>query len=104
MLWSSGRRADVTARESGPLPGAALADLPPFAPHAGAPGVSPAAVPAEDDWDLDADIDRWVADIDAGRWRIPQDWALAGPAVSVSLGDASDVDPALLAAMCGPDG
>jgi len=58
----------------------------------------------EDDFDLDADLDRWAADIDAGRRRIPEEWELEGPAVSVSLGDACNVDPELLAAMCGPDG
>jgi hypothetical protein len=94
----------MIARESGPLPRAAPEGLPSFAPHAGDLSACAPAAPAEDDWDLDADIDRWVADIDAGRARIPQDWELAGPAVSVSLGDASEVDPALLAAMCGPDG
>src|SRR5882724_10782455 len=88
----------MIARESDPLPWTALEEPPSFAPHAGDLGVSAPAAPAEDDWDLDADIDRWVADIDAGRARIPQDWELAGPAVSVSLGDASEVDPALRAA------
>ncbi len=34
----------------------------------------------------------------------PPESALEGPAISVSLGDACDVDPDLLAAMCGPDG
>jgi hypothetical protein len=69
-----------------------------------APGQSQSL--AEDDFDLDADLDRWVADIEAGRWRIPgeADWELTGPAASISLGDASDLDPALLAAMCGRDG
>jgi hypothetical protein len=38
------------------------------------------------------------------RGRVPEPWDLEGPAVSISLGDAADVDPALLAAMCGPDG
>src|ERR1700757_1849466 len=59
---------------------------------------------AEDDFDLDADFARWIADIEAGHTRIPEEWELAGPAISVSLGDAADVDPQLLAAMCGPDG
>jgi hypothetical protein len=36
--------------------------------------------------------------------RIPEEWEIEGPAVSISLGDATDLDPALLAAMCGPDG
>jgi hypothetical protein len=68
------------------------------------PGLGPGQAPVEDDFDLDADLDRWVADIDAGRRRIPEEWELEGPSVSISLGDASDLDPALLAALCGPDG
>jgi hypothetical protein len=80
---------------SGPLPG-----LPP--PEDNAPG--PDGISAEDDFDLDADFERWVADIEAGRCRIPEEPELEGPAISISLGDASDLDPALLAAMCGPDG
>ena len=34
----------------------------------------------------------------------PEPWEIEGPAVSLSLGDAADIDPALLAAICGPDG
>lgn len=34
----------------------------------------------------------------------PAPWEIEGPAVSLSLGDAADIDPALLAAICGPDG
>src|ERR1700722_5739958 len=64
----------------------------------------PAAVAPEDDFDADAELTRWVADIEAGRERIPEPWESEGPAISLSLGDASDIDPALLAAMCGPDG
>jgi len=62
------------------------------------------AEPPEDDYDADAELARWVADIEAGRERIPEPWEAEGPAISLSLGDASDLDPALLAAMCGPDG
>jgi Domain of unknown function (DUF222) len=58
----------------------------------------------EDDFDADAEMARWVADIEAGRERIPEEWELDGSAVSLSLGDARDVDPALLAAMLGPGG
>ena len=58
----------------------------------------------EDDFDADASMARWVADLEAGRERIPEPWEGEGPAVSLSLGDACDLDPALLAAMCGPDG
>ncbi len=35
---------------------------------------------------------------------VPEEWELAGPAASISLGDAADLDPALLAAMTGPGG
>ena len=47
---------------------------------------------------------RWVADIEAGRERIPDDRERDGSAISLSLGDACDLDPALLAAILGPDG
>jgi hypothetical protein len=42
--------------------------------------------------------------MEAGRLLPPPESAVAGPAVSVSLGDACDLDPELLAAVCGPDG
>jgi hypothetical protein len=58
----------------------------------------------EDDFDADAEMARWVADIEAGRERIPEPWETEGPAVSLSLGDACDLDPALLAVIAGPDG
>ena len=58
----------------------------------------------EDDYDPDAHIDWLLGEIDAGRQQVPPETAPGGPAVSVSLGDACDTDPALLAAMCGPDG
>ncbi len=35
---------------------------------------------------------------------MPEEWEIEGPAASISLGDAADLDPALLAAICGPDG
>jgi hypothetical protein len=35
---------------------------------------------------------------------VPPEWEIEGPAVTISLGDATDVDPALLAAIAGPDG
>ena len=66
-------------------------------------GGAPMGFP-EDDFDADASMARWVADLEAGRERIPEPWETEGPAISLSLGDACDVDPALLAAMCGPDG
>ena len=47
----------------------------------------------------------WVAgEIDAGRQQVPAEQDVEGPAISISLGDACDLDPALLMAMCGPDG
>ncbi len=58
----------------------------------------------DDDFDLDEHLDWLIREIDEGRQRVPPEPAVEGPAVSVSLGDAIDVDPALLAAMCGPDG
>ena len=69
-------------------------------------GYDPAGGPPfpEDDFDLDAHIKWLAAEIEAGRQQIPSEEALEGPAVSLSLGDACDIDPALLAALCGPDG
>jgi hypothetical protein len=46
----------------------------------------------------------YIADLDAGRARIPEEWEIEGPAATISLGDAADVDLAELAAMIGPDG
>ena len=62
-----------------------------------------AGAPA-DDWDGDAEMAAFLADIEAGRARIPEHWEIEGPAASISLGDAADVDLAELAAMTGPDG
>ena len=50
---------------------------------------------------------RWppyIADLDAGRARIPEEWEVEGPAATIGLGDAADVDLVELAAMLGPDG
>jgi Domain of unknown function (DUF222) len=91
--------------ESGrPRPARARDEAPPVA-HSPAAGLGepPACVP-EDDFDADAEMARWVADIEAGRERIPEEWELDGSAVSLSLGDARDLDPELLAAILGPDG
>lgn len=57
----------------------------------------------------DPEWDEYVAwrerEIAAGRdEEPPAPWEIEGPAVSLSLGDAADIDPALLAAICGPDG
>ena len=44
-------------------------------------------------------------EIAAGRdEKPPEPWEIEGSAVSLSLGDATDIDPAILAAICGPDG
>ncbi|HVT66237.1 MAG TPA: hypothetical protein VHF26_00705, partial [Trebonia sp.] len=45
-----------------------------------------------------------MGEIEAGRVQAPPESAIEGPAVSISLGDACDVDPVLLAALCGPEG
>ena len=58
----------------------------------------------EDDFDADAEMARWVADLEAGRDRIPEEWERDGSGVCLSLGDACDLDPALLAAALGPGG
>jgi hypothetical protein len=58
----------------------------------------------EDDFDLDGHLEWLAAEIEAGRQQVPSEEALEGPAISLSLGDACDIDPALLAAMCGPQG
>ena len=63
----------------------------------------PPGVPA-DDWDGDAEMAAYIADLDAGRARIPEEWEIEGPAATIGLGDAADVDLAELAAMLGPDG
>jgi Domain of unknown function (DUF222) len=58
----------------------------------------------DDDWDGDAEMAAYIADLDAGRARIPEEWEIEGPAATISLGDAADVDLAEFAAMLGPDG
>ena len=64
----------------------------------------PPGVPArdEDDFDMDAEMASFLADIEAGRERIPEPGF--SPACTVSLGEAADVDLGELAAMAGPDG
>ncbi|MGB6575158.1 MAG: hypothetical protein WBF20_26025, partial [Trebonia sp.] len=63
----------------------------------------PPGVPA-DDWDGDAEMAAYIADLDAGRARIPEEWEVEGPAAAIGLGDAADVDLVELAATLGPDG
>lgn len=76
---------DANAR---PAPGPAL----------DAPGV------ALDDDVEDGHFAWMVGELAAGRLLPPPESAIEGPTISVSLGDACDLDPALLAAVCGPDG
>jgi Domain of unknown function (DUF222) len=54
------------------------------------------------DWDTAAPAVRAVAAEACAR--VPEDWEIEGPGIALSLGDAADLDPALLAAMLGPDG
>src|SRR6516225_828093 len=51
---------------------------------------------ADDDWDQDAEMASYLADIEAGRAEEPGPWD--SPACMVSLGEACDVDPAVLGA------
>jgi hypothetical protein len=72
----------------------------------GLPGGPGDQVPggSADDWDGDAEMAAFLADIEAGRARVPEPWEIEGPTAAISLGDAADVDLAELAAMAGPDG
>src|SRR5579872_3062658 len=83
-----------------------LAVSPASFPGAGPDGEQPPpGDPArDDDWDGDAEMAAYIADLDAGRARIPEEWEIQGPAATISLGDAADVDLAELAAVLGPDG
>src|ERR1700735_5019634 len=64
----------------------------------------PAPARPEDDWDPDAEMAAFWADVEAGRARVPEEWEIEGPAATISLGDAADVDLAELFSMLGPDG
>src|SRR6476646_10548465 len=83
-----GDAGDEAGDGDGPLPG----------PASCAPGAGP-----EDDAG-DGHFEWLVREMEAGRLQPPPQSAAEGPAVSVSLGDACDLDPGLLAAVCGPDG
>ena len=73
-------------------------------PRPGGPAWNGVSGGPADDWDGDAEMAAFLADIEAGRARIPEPWEIEGPAATISLGDAADVDLAELAAMAGPDG
>ena len=100
------------APAGGPFPGGygPQSPTPTPIPAASAQPPCPAPVPSSapvcvpDDDDLDEHFQWLVREIDAGRVQPPPESAIEGPAISISLGDACDVDPELLAAMCGPDG
>jgi hypothetical protein len=59
---------------------------------------------ADDDFDADADLARWLEEIDSGREPIPSEEELRAPAVMFTLGETADVDPVVLGSMAGPDG
>ena len=82
--------------------GGAGGGLPQYVPEDDWDGL-PRCAP-EDDFDADAEMARWVADLEAGRDRIPDEWERDGSGICLSLGDACDLDPAALAATLGPDG
>ncbi|HET6193528.1 MAG TPA: DUF222 domain-containing protein, partial [Trebonia sp.] len=86
-----------------PGPGPDGEQPPPGDPARDETAGGPAGVP-EDDWDGDAEMAAYIADLDAGRARIPEEWEVEGPAATIGLGDAADVDLVELAAMLGPDG
>src|SRR5579863_7315460 len=86
-----------------PGPGPDGEQPPPVGPARDEAAGTPAGVP-EDDWDGDAEMAAYIADLDAGRARIPEEWEVEGPAATIGLGDAADVDLAELAAMLGPGG
>jgi hypothetical protein len=48
----------------------------------------------DDDWDQDAEMAAYLADIEAGRVREPDRWDV--PGCTVSLGEAADMDLAVL--------
>jgi Domain of unknown function (DUF222) len=86
-----------------PGPGPDGKQPPPGTPARDETAGMPAGGP-EDDWDGDAEMASYIADLDTGRARIPEEWEIEGPAATISLGDAADVDLTELAAMLGPDG
>src|SRR6202044_2425131 len=77
----------------------------PRAPRRGAVNGAGARAAAERfglDWDSASASVRSVAAEACAR--VPEEWEIEGPGVCLSLGDAADLDPALLEAMLGPDG
>ena len=79
-------------------------------PGAGQPGGEEPPLPGgpardgagDDDWDGDAEMAAYLADIEAGRLAEPG--LRESPGWTVSLGEAGDVDPAELAVLMGAGG
>jgi hypothetical protein len=74
------------------------------------PGQWPAPGPfakSDADGSLDEDFNEWTAWLDrevaSGRDPVPPEQVAGAQGISVSLGYAEEVDPGLLAAICGPD-
>ena len=102
----AGARDGAVPAEDGAVPAAGGE-----AAAAGGPPADPAAGGGDDDdFDADADLARFLADVDAGLIPIPPEppESLAdmpsGPGVWFTLGEAADVNPAELAVMAGPAG
>jgi Domain of unknown function (DUF222) len=93
ITWKEGRHMDERY-----LPGSA-----PIPEDMGGDGLPHPAFAPDPEWD--AYVAWREREIAAGREeKPPEPWEIEGPAVSLSLGDAADIDPAMLAAICGPDG
>jgi hypothetical protein len=71
-------------------------------PDAGDHAAEPECSPIEGA--LGTDIDRWIGDIDADLARLLEEYEPEGQPTSSGAGDAPDLDPAALAAMCGLNG
>ena len=91
-------------RSRSPVPGQTASSRRPAVRRGTRPRGSRGRACRADDWDGDAEMAAYIADLDAGRARIPEEWEIEGPAATISLGDAADVDLTELAAMLGPDG
>ena len=106
---SPGRCASSGSSADAPTPGASSPGFPsaPRGPRragtgADAPGARSAAEWFGLDWDSASPSVLAVA-AEASA-RVPGEWEVEGPGVSLSLGDATDLDPQLLEAMLGPGG
>jgi hypothetical protein len=93
------------ARPTASLPGPSGFASAPRGPRRAGVGGAGARSAAERfglDWDSAAPAVRAVAAEACAR--VPEEWEVEGPGIALSLGDAADLDPALLEAMLGPDG